>query len=116
MAEATLLYLENRSFSSCSEQNGPKFATKRVVQGPLLLLLFTKAAEVEWLAVAVEPAGLPSMGLAAAMCGWGGKAPVGVTAAGCAAIVREWCTYVANTAGCQPTTKVTRGGAGRITI
>ena len=68
-----LLYLENRSFSSCSEQNGPKFATKRVVQGPLLLLLlFTKAAEVDWFVVAVvvvEPTGLPSMGLAAAM--WG---------------------------------------------
>ena len=60
-----LLYLAKRSLSSCSEQKGPRLATKRVVQGSLLLLL-KRAAPGELKLVTLLLTGLPSKGLAAA--------------------------------------------------
>lgn len=57
-------YLPNRSFSSCSETNCPKLATKRVEQGGVLQL------EVE----VVEPTGLAIAVLAATRCE-GGMVP-----------------------------------------
>lgn len=56
-------YLWKRSFNSCSEQKGPRLATKRVEQG----LLFA-APWLEFMGPPL-PTGLPSTGLAA-RCWW----------------------------------------------